>query len=104
MTHGSLFSGIGGFDLAARWMGWDNVFHVEKDKYARRILEHHFPETDSHEDIKEFDTSDYVGRVGLISGGFPCQPYSAAGERRGTADDRHLWPEMFRVVREISPP
>lgn len=103
MTHGSLFSGIGGFDLAAQWMGWENVFHVERDPFCQQVLRHHFPKSKSHEDIKEFDGTAYAGRVDIISGGFPCQPFSAAGKRAGTSDDRYLWPEMFRIIREARP-
>ena len=103
MTHGSLFSGIGGFDLAARWMGWENAFHVERDPFCRQVLTHHFPKSKSYDDIKEFDATPFRGRVQIISGGFPCQPFSAAGKRGGTSDDRYLWPQMFRVVREARP-
>jgi DNA (cytosine-5)-methyltransferase 1 len=103
MRHGSLFSGIGGFDLAAQWMGWTNVFHVERDDFCREVLRHHFPNSEPHEDIKSFDATAYAGRVDIISGGFPCQPFSAAGNRRGMSDDRYLWPEMFRVIREARP-
>jgi DNA (cytosine-5)-methyltransferase 1 len=103
MTHGSLFSGIGGFDLAARWMGWDNVFHVERDPFCRQVLSHHFPESQSFDDVKTFDATHFRGRVSVISGGFPCQPFSAAGKRAGTSDDRYLWPEMFRIIREARP-
>jgi len=103
MRHGSLFSGIGGFDLAAEWMGWDNVFHVERDPFCLQVLRHHFSKSESYEDIKEFDGTAYAGRVDIISGGFPCQPFSAAGKRAGTSDDRYLWPQMFRVIREARP-
>ena len=103
MRHGSLFSGIGGFDLAAQWMGWSNVFHVERDAFCQRVLRHHFPLSESYEDIKKFDGTAYAGRVDIISGGFPCQPFSAAGKRGGTSDDRYLWPEMFRVIRQARP-
>lgn len=103
MTHGSLFSGIGGFDLAAQWMGWENVFHVERDPFCRQVLSHHFPESQSFDDVKTFDATHFRGRVSVISGGFPCQPFSAAGKRAGTSDDRYLWPEMFRIVREARP-
>jgi len=103
MTHGSLFSGIGGFDLAAEWMGWENVFHCEYDPFCQKVLNHHFPNSKLYEDIKTFDASDYFGRIDLLSGGFPCQPFSAAGLRKGTEDDRHLWPQMLRIIREVSP-
>ena len=103
VTHGSLFSGIGGFDLAARWMGWDNVFHVERDPFCRQVLAHHFPESQSFDDVKAFDATPFRGRLRVLSGGFPCQPFSAAGKRAGTSDDRYLWPEMFRIIREARP-
>lgn len=103
MTHGSLFSGIGGFDLAAQWMGWQNIFHCEWNPFGQRVLQHHFPESDSHADITKFDASTYAGRIDIISGGFPCQPYSSAGKRLGKEDERHLWPEMLRVIRECAP-
>jgi DNA (cytosine-5)-methyltransferase 1 len=103
MTHGSLFSGIGGFDLAAQWMGWTNVFQCEIDSFCQKILKHHFPNTHLHYDIKQTDFRKYRGVVEIISGGFPCQPFSLAGKRRGTNDNRYLWDEMFRAIREISP-
>jgi DNA (cytosine-5)-methyltransferase 1 len=103
MKHGSLFSGIGGFDLAADWMGWENIFHCEIAEFPRKILNHYWPNADCHEDIKKTDFTKYCGTVDIISGGFPCQPYSAAGKRLGKEDDRHLWPEMLRVIREVKP-
>lgn len=103
MRHGSLFSGIGGFDLAAEWMGWTNVFNCEWEEFPRRVLKHHFPNATQHQDIREFDATAYAGRIDIISGGFPCQPYSTAGKRKGKDDDRHLWPEMLRVIRECQP-
>lgn len=103
LRHGSLFSGIGGFDLAARWAGWTNVFHVEKNEFGRRVLEHHFPESQSFEDVTTFDGKPFRGSIDVISGGFPCQPFSTAGKRLGTADPRHLWPEMLRIISEIRP-
>ena len=103
MNHASLFSGIGGFDLAAEWMGWTNVFNCEWEDFPRQVLKHHFPNATQHEDIKDLDASDYYGRIDILTGGFPCQPYSTVGKRLGTEDDRHLWPEMLRVIRECSP-
>ncbi len=103
MTHASLFSGIGGFDLAAEWMGWENVFHCEYDPFCQKVLKHHFPNSKLYKDVRTFDATDYAGRIDLLSGGFPCQPFSAAGLRRGTEDERHLWPEMLRIIREVSP-
>ena len=103
MKHGSLFSGIGGFDLAAEWMGWKNIFHCEIAEFPRQILKYHFPNSICYEDIKKTDFTKHRGEVDIISGGFPCQPYSNAGKRRGKEDDRHLWPEMLRVIREVQP-
>ena len=103
MKHGSLFSGIGGFDLAAEWMGWQNIFHCEIGEFPRKILKHHFPNSICYEDIKKTNFTKHRREIDIISGGFPCQPYSNAGKRRGKEDDRHLWPEMLRVIREIQP-
>lgn len=103
MTHASLFSGIGGFDLAAHWMGWENLFQCEKDPFCQTVLRHHFPKCILHGDIKELQADEYHGRVDVLTGGFPCQPYSTAGKRKGRDDDRHLWPEMLRVIRECQP-
>ena len=103
MRHGSLFTGIGGFDLAVEWMGWENVFQVEWDGFCQKVLAKNFPNVKRYGDIKEFDGTKYRGLIDIISGGFPCQPYSLAGKRKGKADDRHLWPEMLRTIREIQP-
>ena len=103
MRHGSLFSGIGGFDLAAEWMGWENVFQVEWDAYCQKVLAKNFPNVKRYGDIKEFDGTKYRGLVNIISGGFPCQPFSVAGKRQGEEDTRFLWPEMLRVIGEIEP-
>ena len=103
MRHGSLFSGIGGFDLAAEWMGWTNVFHCEMDLFCNRVLKHHFPQSIGYENIKETTFSVHRGDIDILTGGFPCQPYSMAGRRLGKQDERHLWPEMLRAIREIEP-
>jgi len=103
MNHASLFSGIGGFDLAAEWMGWTNVFNCEWEEFPQRVLKHHFPNAKQYGDIKELDATAYAGRVDILTGGFPCQPYSLAGKRKGKEDERHLWPEMLRVIRECAP-
>jgi len=103
MRHGSLFSGIGGFDLAAEWMGWTNVFHCEMDSFCNRVLKHHFPQSIGYENIKETAFSIHRGDIDILTGGFPCQPYSMAGKRLGKQDERHLWPEMLRAIREIEP-
>ena len=103
MRHGSLFSGIGGFDLAAEWMGWENVFHCEWNEFGQKVLKYHFPKSISYHDITKTDFTIHRGQIDVITGGFPCQPYSLAGKRLGKADDRHLWPEMLRAIREIQP-
>ena len=103
MRHGSLFSGIGGFDLAADWMGWENVFHCEWNKFGQQVLHYYWPKAICYEDITKTDFSIYRGNIDIISGGFPCQPYSSAGKRLGKEDERHLWPEMLRAIREIQP-
>jgi DNA (cytosine-5)-methyltransferase 1 len=102
-SHGSLFSGIGGFDLAASWMGWDNIFNCEKDEWCRKVLKKNFPATKQFSDIKDFNAKEYEGRIDVISGGFPCQPFSVAGKQRGKDDDRYLWEEMLRVVGDVKP-
>lgn len=103
MLHGSLFSGIGGFDLAAQWMGWSNVFHCEKNRFCREVLSYYWPEAASYEDIKKTDFLPWRGHVDILTGGFPCQPYSINGARKGKEDERHLWPEMLRAIRDIQP-
>jgi DNA (cytosine-5)-methyltransferase 1 len=103
MRHGSLFSGIGGFDLSAQWVGWENVFQVEIDDYCTKVLEKNFPNAKRYRDIREFDGTQYRGTIDVVSGGFPCQPFSQAGQRRGKADERYLWEEMLRAIREIQP-
>ena len=103
MRHGSLFSGIGGFDLAAEWCGWENVFHCEWNPFGQKVLKHHFPKSISYNDITKTDFTIHRGAIDIISGGFPCQPYSTAGKRLGKEDERHLFPEMLRAIREIQP-
>lgn len=103
MTHGSLFSGIGGFDLAARWVGWVNLFNCDIDPFCRTILKYHFPDAQQYDDIRSVDFTVWRGRVNVLSGGFPCQPFSSVGDRKGTEDSRYLWPEMLRAIREIHP-
>lgn len=103
MRHGSLFSGIGGFDLAAEWMGWTNVFHCEWNDFGQRVLKYYWPEAISYGDITKTDFTVHRGYIDILTGGFPCQPYSMAGKRKGKEDERHLWPEMLRAIREIKP-
>jgi DNA (cytosine-5)-methyltransferase 1 len=146
MRHGSLFSGIGGFDLAAQWMGWENVFQVEWDEWCSKVLAKNFPDTLRFGDIVEFNkmlqngeiitdteksrinringdnkcqkekdgmrASEFncngqsgirLGRIDILIGGFPCQPFSHAGKRKGTDDERYLWPEMLTTIRILKP-
>jgi DNA (cytosine-5)-methyltransferase 1 len=103
MKHGSLFSGIGGFDLAAEWMGWENIFHCEWMEFPRKVLDYHFPNADSHIDICKTDFKKYANEIDILTGGFPCQPFSMAGKRKGTDDERYLWGEMLRAIQEIKP-
>ena len=103
MRHGSLFSGIGGFDLAAEWMGWENVFHCEWMEFPRKVLDYYFPNADSHIDICKTDFKKYANKIDILTGGFPCQPFSTAGKRKGTDDERYLWHEMLRAIQEIKP-
>src|SRR5687767_12981016 len=104
MVHGSLFSGIGGFDLAAHWVGWENAFHCDNNPFVSQILKYYWPNAINYENIKTTDFSIWRGRIDVISGGFPCQPFSTAGKRGGKDDYRYLWPEMLRAIREIRPP
>ena len=103
MRHASLFSGIGGFDLAAEWMGWENVFHCDINPFGKKVLEYYYPKSISYGDITKTDFSIHRGDIDILTGGFPCQPYSLAGKRKGKEDERHLWPQMLRAIREIQP-
>jgi DNA (cytosine-5)-methyltransferase 1 len=103
MRHGSLFSGIGGFDLASEWMGWENVFHCEWNEFGQKVLKYYWPKSITYNDITKTDFSIHRGTIDILTGGFPCQPYSSAGKRLGKEDERHLWPEMLRAIREIQP-
>lgn len=103
MTQLELFAGIGGFGLAGHWAGIETVCQVEIDPFCQRVLEKNFPHAYKHDDIHTFDGRPWRGSVDIVSGGFPCQPYSHAGQRKGNDDDRALWPQMFRVIREVRP-
>lgn len=103
VRHLDLFSGIGGFALAAQMVGGiKTVAFCEREPYAQRVLKKHWPDVPICNDIHEMKGNDY-GTIDLITGGFPCQPYSLAGKRRGNEDDRALWPQMLRVIREARP-
>lgn len=101
--HLDLFSGIGGFALASEWV-WPEIEHTfcDIEPFSQANIKKNWPHSKIYGDIKTIKGSD-IGPVDLVTGGFPCQPFSSAGNRRGTEDDRHLWPEMLRVIREVSP-
>ena len=103
MKHLDLFSGIGGFALAARWMGWETIQFVEIDKFCQKVLNKNFPNVPIHGDIKTFDGSKYRGAVDVLTGGEPCQPHSTAGAGRGAQDSRYLWPEFLRIANAVKP-
>ena len=103
MTHASVFSGIGGPEVAATMLGWDNLFHCEINPFGRRVLDYWYPNSKSYEDITTTDFTEWRGRVNVLTGGFPCQPFSYAGKRGGAQDDRYLWPYMFRCIDQIRP-
>ena len=103
MTHASVFSGIGGPEVAATMLGWENLFHCEINPFGRKVLDYWYPKSKSYEDITTTDFTEWRGRVDVLTGGFPCQPFSYAGRRRGAEDDRYLWPSMYRAIDEIQP-
>lgn len=103
MNHASLFSGIGGSEVAASMMGWQNLFHCEIQEFPRKVLDYWFPNSESYEDITKTDFTKWHGKVDVLTGGFPCQPFSLAGRRKGADDNRYLWPQMLRAIRQIHP-
>jgi DNA (cytosine-5)-methyltransferase 1 len=103
MTHGSICSGIEGFGIAAQQIGWETLFIVEIDDFCNQIIKKRFPNAQQFKDLKSFDGTPWRGKIDVLTGGIPCQPASVAGKRKGEADDRWLWDEAIRIVREIKP-
>lgn len=103
ITHASVFSGIGASEIAAEMLGWKNLFHCEINEFGRKVLDYHFPNAISYEDITTTDFSEWRGKVTVLTGGFPCQPFSYAGKRRGSEDDRYLWPYMLNCINQVRP-
>ena len=102
MKHFDLFSGIGGFALAARHAGWRTTGFCEIDPYCRAVLQKHWPKVPIYNDIREL-RGEKIGKIDVLTGGYPCQPFSTAGKRQGEADDRHLWPEFDRLISKTRP-
>jgi DNA (cytosine-5)-methyltransferase 1 len=107
----SLFSGIGGIDLAAHWAGMETVVFCEREPFPQRVLRKHWPHVPIIDDVREVTREELEKRgvlgngrtIDIISAGYPCQPFSYAGKRRGAEDNRHLWPEVKRILEEIRP-
>ena len=102
MRCGSLFAGIGGLELGLERAGMEVVWQVERDPYCRRVLAKHWPDVTRYEDVKDVGAHN-LEAVDLICGGFPCQPVSVAGKRKAQDDERWLWPEFARIIRELRP-
>jgi len=106
MRHLDLFSGIGGFALGLERAGFETVAFCEIEEFPRQVLRKHWPDVPIFEDVKELTGEQIereVGPVDLITAGYPCQPFSLAGKHRGKEDDRHLWPEVNRLLAELRP-
>jgi DNA (cytosine-5)-methyltransferase 1 len=103
LRHLSLFSGIGGIDIASHWAGFETVGFVERDPFCQRVLKHHFPTVPIFDDVCSFDGSEYENQIDLCTGGFPCQPFSSSGLRRGSRDERALFPQLCRILRQTKP-
>jgi DNA (cytosine-5)-methyltransferase 1 len=98
-----LFSGIGGFSLGLERAGMKTIAFCEIDKFCQKVLKKHWPDVPIHEDVKTLDGKHYAGTIDIICGGYPCQPFSVAGKQKGSNDTRHLWPEMFRIIKDAKP-
>lgn len=103
MIHASLCTGIGACELAATWMGWENAFSCEIDEFCNKVLSYHYPNTKHYGNIFKQDFREWRGRIDVLTAGFPCQPFSVAGQRNGAEDHRYLWNEVFRVINEVRP-
>jgi len=101
-TIGSCFSGIGGFELGLEMAGFKTAWQIERDPFCLQVLQKHWPEVPKFKDIYDVKI-DKLENVGIITGGYPCQPFSLAGKRKGEEDDRHLWPKMFEIIQNIRP-
>lgn len=99
----SLFTGIGGFDLAAETLDWNILFQSEIDDYCIQVLNKRYPNIPKYGNINEIDATKFAGYVDVVAGGFPCQPFSNAGLQQGKEDPRFLWPQMYRVIQECRP-
>ena len=102
-VHASFCTGIGACELAAMWMGWRNAFSCEIDPFCHQVLKYYYPHIKHYENIFGTDFSEWRGKIDILTAGFPCQPFSCAGSRKGAEDDRYLWPEVLRGVDEIRP-
>lgn len=98
-----LFSGIGGFSLGLEAAGMETVAFCEREPFCQAVLKKHWPDVPCHGDVTTLDGSQYAGRVDVVCGGYPCQPFSVAGKQLGHADERHLWPEMLRIIQGSKP-
>jgi DNA (cytosine-5)-methyltransferase 1 len=108
VRHGSLFSGIGGFDLATQWMGWENVFHCEWNEFGQKVLKYYWSKAISYHDITKTDFTIHRGQIDILTGGFPCQDASTAhthgqGQKGLEGERTGLWKEMVRAIEEINP-
>jgi len=99
-----LFSGIGGFSYAAETLigGYETVAFCEMDEFCQKVLKKHWPQVPIFDDVRTLDAS-RLGRIDIVTGGYPCQPFSQAGRRQGEEDERHLWPEMLRIIKSCQP-